>query len=91
VRRLLTLYCKPFIPRSFSRPAKRALPILVLNNRQHSCTVVSLEPPWLVSFHDNDETYRSRKLNRYSNARNGISRTSIFLSSRFVAFVSKET
>jgi hypothetical protein len=31
----LTLYCKPFIPRSFSRPAKRALPMLVLDNRQH--------------------------------------------------------
>jgi hypothetical protein len=36
----LTLYCKPFIPRSPSRPAKRALPMLVLNDRKHTCTVV---------------------------------------------------
>jgi hypothetical protein len=37
-----------------------------------------------------DETYLSRKLKRYNNARNGIRRMSIFLSRRFVAFVSKE-
>jgi hypothetical protein len=40
---LLTLYCKPFMLRSSSRPAKRALPMLVLDNRQHLCTVVSLK------------------------------------------------
>ena len=87
----LTLYCKPSIPRSFSSPAKRALPMLVLRIGQYSYTGVSLGVGMTESLHDDDETYRSRKLNRYSNARNGIRRMSIFLSSRFVAFMSKET